>query len=258
MTDTTTIATQVPSDSRRVFGGEPNPHPTDPTTAIQPSGGGWDELRTWASMLEDVRKSRISAGLRVGSGSVDPDVFLPTLDLIGRNEKHIKLELRRCYRRVVPEPIRQWQKDTHGIGEPGLSLLLGITGDPAVAEPYRWEGTGTDRVLVPLEPYRRTLRQWYSYCGWGDPTRQRRKGMTDIEAMKLGNQRASVAAWNLGAACVQLTRSAYRPVYDEHKARYQQRVDDGAEGWTQARAHNAALRVTIKAILRDIWQHAQQ
>ena len=84
-----------------------------PTTGA-PSDG-WLELRTFAELFDDAQRARIAAGNRV-LATGRPETFAAHIEAMKRTEGACALMLARCYRRVVPAPIRQWQQDTPGIG----------------------------------------------------------------------------------------------------------------------------------------------
>jgi len=213
----------------------------------------WLELRIWSEMFHDAQQQRIAAVNRAERGGVDPGVYAGFINRLEDAEHACKLELVRCYRRTVPASVRQWQKDSPGIGEHLLARLLGHLGHPVHAEPHRWEGTGADRVLVPLEGFDRTVSQLWSYCGHGDATRKRRKGMTAEEAFALGNPKCKMLVWNLAVACVkQKPGTVYRDVYDAARKEYATR------DWTNGHQHAAAVRKVGKEILRDLWTAAKE
>ena len=68
----------------------------------------------------------------------------------------------------------------------------------------------------------------------------RRFTTDDVETLSQPGQRAR-------------RRSPYRDVYDLGRLTYVDRVDDDGKPWTPGHQHNAALRLTGKAILRDLW-----
>jgi hypothetical protein len=111
-------------------------------------------------------------------------------------------------------------------------------------------------VLVADPPFERSVSQLWSYCGHGDPTRRRRKGMTADDAAAMGNPALKTAVWQIAVACTKQVgtarsrRSPYRDVYDVARLTYADR------DWTDAHRHAAALRKVGKEILRDLWKVA--
>lgn len=265
---------QLPSDTRSQLAGygDPSPtadhHPAEAPTApvvggttllppepapsaTLPAEGqpdGWKELRIWAEMFEDAQKARIACTNRAERSGLDPAIYTPQLDAMKAAEHTVKLAMVRHYRRVVAGPIREWQQATPGIGEHLLARLLGIIGHPVHAEPHHWEGEGANRVLIADLPFDRNIAKLWAYCGHGDPTRKRAKGMTAEQAFSLGNPRAKMVVHLLSEACMKQRTSPYRIVYDHARNIYEQR-----EGWTPGHQHAAALRKVGKEVLRDLW-----
>lgn len=191
----------------------------------------WAELRMVADQFADAQVARMACDSRLRNAGMDGDLYEPQRQAVAAAEDAWKKVLVKVYRRVVPAPLRDWQKASQGIGEHTFALLLGATGHPLHAEPYAWmieapEGHVCDplrckknapadqagfdtqvghvggRHLVALEPFDRTLSQWRAYCGWGDVKRKRRKGMTADDAMAMGNPRAKQAGFLLAEGAV--------------------------------------------------------
>lgn len=204
-------------------------------------------LRIFAEVFEDIQKQRIATTNRAERGGIDPVFLQPTLDRLTDAEKEAGKVMRRCYRTTVPQPIRDWQAAAIGIGEHLLARLLGIIGHPVRTTVYEWQGAGSERVLVEVGPMSRSISQLWSYCGHGDPTRRRKSGMSAAEAAAGGNPRAKMLAHLLAESCMKQRTSPYRVVYDEARMDYEERE------WSDLHRHNAALRKTAKAILKDLW-----
>ena len=153
-----------------------------------------------------------------------------------------------------------------GIGTKTVSRLLGEIGHPIVAFPAHWEDGEEDedkKVLVPDAPFLRRVSDLWSYCGHGDPNRKRRKGMTQEEALKLGNPRAKMTVNQMAVRCMMRTErvsstgkpmpaSPYRAIYDIKRAHY----ETARPEWTDANKKGAAIRITAKEILRDLYNAA--
>lgn len=167
-----------------------------------PDLSGYLELRIVAESLEDMMAARIACANRMERGGIDPDRFAGARAALDAAEHALELQLLRCYRRVAPEPIRVWQKESGGIGEKLVARLLGNLGHPRIATPYHWEGEGSERTLVPDPAFERTVSQLWSYCGWGDSTRRRRKGMSADDAMALGKTKLKPIVWNIAVAAI--------------------------------------------------------
>lgn len=204
------------------------------------------QLRVWAECFEDVQRARIACSNRAERGGVPSELFEAQLGTLRRAEHDIGLAMRRCFRRVAPATIVEWQRSTHGIGEHLLARLLGTIGHPRIATPHHWEGSGSERVLIPDPPFERSVSQLRQFCGFGDPNRKRTKGMTADDALALGNPRAKTLVRQM-AECSMKARGPHRVVYDRGRALYAER------DWTDGHRHAAALRLCGKEILRDLW-----
>jgi hypothetical protein len=220
-------------------------------------------LRTFTRSYWDSQKHRIGIGNREFSGVTDP----ATIAEIKASAKHTEDLLSKAmvsnYREVAPD-IYQWVEDTVGLGHVLMARLLGEIGHPIWAFPSHWEGTGDKRVLVADDPFKRNVAKLWAYCGHGDPARKLHKGMTDKELYAMGNPKARMLAHLLAESCakspggetktgVMRKRSPYRDTYEAGRARYESRVDETGKPWPDGRKHNAALRLTAKEILLDLW-----
>jgi len=252
MTTATKIDHAHPSDETQIRIGVVVPFPT-PTGKAQPkqrpaSGAtAYPRTKLAARMFMDALDYRKAFENRLRGGIEPPHVDLAK-DAINAGERAMRRALRDSLRAEVDPAILDWQKNTVGIGEHTLGLLLGATGHPVHATRYRWEGEGTDRVLIEDGPITRRVSDLWSYCGHGDPTRRRAKGMTAHQAAALGNPQAKLATYLLAEACMKSTASPYRQVYVDARERYATR-----DGWTPGHQHAAALRLTGKTILKDLW-----
>lgn len=271
------------------------------------SSDGWLELRVWAEMFNDAQEARIEGMNKIGfsvgtkkshditdsgkyyklqnkSAGVDPVTYLPYIHALELAEEASERALHATYKRVVPKPIRAWQVDAKGIGVHLVSRLLGHLGDPRIATPHFWQGTGTKRTLMVADSYERTLAQLWQYCGHGDPTRRIRKGMTADELAQLGKpdlkmivhliaDRAilepgrSVDLLLTGDQHADTAQRHYRRVYEERRLVTAERlhatecVRCGPSGkpaavlspWSKAHQQADALRIVGKEILRDLW-----
>ena len=239
-------------------------------------------LRVWAEMLDDHQRSRIANTNRATRGGLDPASYAAQLEAVEAAEHAIALALRREYRRVAPDGVRAWQDAERGVGEHLVARLLGAIGHPRWAVPHWWEAnpdhdpaapssaTNRKRVLKRGRPYPRRVSELWSYCGHGDPQRQRRRGMTADEAASLGRPHAKMLTHLLAEATVKAglrkrdgapdrfsvsSRYAigrYAQVYLDRRAH----TGEHRPAWTDAHRHNDALRIVGKELLRDLWSAA--
>jgi hypothetical protein len=150
--------------------------------------GDMAQLRIAAESLADAINLRTRVHNRVRSGSADP-LVLAGDELLSEKitEKQIALHplgkgaldfeqtaregLRDIYEQTVPAKVREWAQTVPIIASGELfPRICGLVGNPRHAVPLRMEGTGKDRTAIPDgEPYGRSLRQLWQWCGCGDP-----------------------------------------------------------------------------------------
>lgn len=187
----------------------------DPAIKLAPPrhpapGADYGHLRLMAESYHDCQKTRQAIASRLRSGT-DQEATAVALATMWKAETQLALAMKKALR-VANPAVHKWAKETVGLGEHTMARLLGAIGDPAIASPYHWEGAGKEnRVLVADEPYRRTVSQLWSYCGYGDATRKKRKGMTAEDAFKLGNPRAKMIVYLIAVGAMKCTGSAISP-----------------------------------------------
>lgn len=251
-----------------VVGGQapvvPPNHPA--TSRAQPTGqssGGWVELRICADLFHRAQQERIAVANLLRTS--DHDMFGPHLAQIEATEHAARLMLRRCYRRVVPDSLKALQKAEAGLGEDSFARILGHLGDPYIATPHWWEGTGANRTLMVGEPYVRTISQLWQYCGHGAPGR-RTMGMTAEQLAGLGNPTVKMLVHLQAEFCMK-QKGRYRALYEATRCQVEDKkhtvpcVRCGPSGkpaqegtpWAKGHQHAHALRVVGKEILRDMW-----
>jgi hypothetical protein len=181
-------------------------------------------ITVWGETLDDLEKLRIQLGNRVAAIERDYGDEIPelteTLKKIRSEEHWIELCLIRVWRKHSLAP---WAKQYRGLGEKSIARLIACVGDPA------------DRP--------NPAKLW-AYCGHGDPARKRRKGMTQQDALALGNPRAKRQVWLISTS---MLKSGNREHYDHARAKYAER------DWTDGHRHAAALRYVGKQFLKDLW-----
>lgn len=241
--------------------------------------GSYAELKMWAETLNDAIDTRVRFQNRERSATVPAEAFAATVKAYQASEESIRRELERCYRATVPARVLAWQEESKGVGGPTLARILGVTGDPRLAHPMHWEGTGESRVLVAGEPHLRTVSQLWRYCGVG-PVKNRQVKGDAAALMANGSPQAKKLVYLLAESQVK-GRGRYRPLYDETKERYAGRVHtaDCEGGWSgslyvkckvkeadgttryakagdpfqKSHVNAIAYRRIGKEILRDLW-----
>lgn len=226
-------------------------------------------LRSWGGAFALAQQQRIDVANLLSSGTVDPDLFVPTLQRLADHERLVRNDMIAAYRRVAPAGVQEFVKETLGLGEPSVARLLGLLGHPRRARPYHWEGVGKERVLVADPEFDRSVGQLWQYCGVGAPGR-RRRGMTAEEVAAFGNSAIRPVVFNMAETTKRVMRSPYRAIYEDRRVRYEGQVHEtecancGTKGspappgspWRKGHQQGAALRVVGKEILRDLWEAA--
>lgn len=168
-------------------------------------------------------------------------------------EHSAELGLRRSLRRGAIHP---WVKSQIGLGEKQVARLLAATGDPY------WH-------LAEDRP--RTVSELWAYSGLHVITTHQTsnpgQGNCDTQEVAAGvaakRRRGVQSNWSTDAkmraylcatSCIKHVRSPYRAVYDRRRAR----TATSHPEWTLGHSHNDALRITSKAILRDLWREARR
>lgn len=226
-------------------------------------------LALLADVLDDLERTRIANENRLRQltrDEVDSDGqergFGLTLDqpqvaaladvvaALGKLEHQSTLNLQRAVRK---HPLGPWVKATVGVGEKQGARLLAAIGDP-------YWNTLHDRP--------RLVSELWQYTGHGDPARSRRRKGQHVEY----SPTAKTRTWLVAVACMKQHASPYRVVYEKRKANTEGRLHAtpcircGPSGspapadspWSDGHRHADALRVTGKAILRDLWAESKR
>lgn len=226
----------------------------------------WAELRLWSEMYWDAQKARIGMENRKRSGTVDPDLVQLVIDPMKQSEKLLQKQMTKCYKRVVPEGIQNWQKDTPGMGDVLLPRLLGHLGHPRIATPKHWipgSKNGDKRVLVEDGPYIRSVGQLWQFCGHGAVV-HRRKGMTQEEALAAGNPTLKMLVHLMADSAIK-SPGKYRKIYTMDRESRGETYNPDAkpeERWSKGElpklhSHNRALRLVGKEILKDLYDASE-
>lgn len=247
--------------------------PAEPTIAAQPKGESarlaYSLLALYADQLDDFEALRIAQQNRLRALAeyappADPTLarIEATVDALAALEHGAELELKRALRK---HPLGPWVKATVGVGEKQGARLLAAIGDP-------YWNTLHDRP--------RTISELWAYCGLhvlhlgrgpldtqppiaevdpsSDPGLVARDARRPAAGVAARRKRGECANWSTTAksraylvavACMKQRRSAYRKAYDDRRAHTAVTHPE----WTDGHSHNDALRITSKAILRDLW-----
>lgn len=190
-----------------------------------------------------------------GMDERDPDVARTAalVQMLADTEHQAILNLNRALRK---HPLGPWIKNQKGVGEKTAARLLAVVGDP-----YANAQTGEIR----------TVSQLWSYCGHGDPSRRKFKGMTQEDLFALGNPTAKKRVYLIATCCLK-AQAYYADVYYARKEVTEGRehatdcVRCGPSGkpalagspWSDAHRHADALRIVGKEFLRDLWLEAKR
>lgn len=233
----------------------------------------WARLTIAADQVDDLERVRIATANRLravaqekqGEDSPEAESIRAQLEAIAQAEKTAVGELQRAMKR---HPLAPFVSSITGIGEKTVARLLGVIGDPL----YRFDPkTGT--------AVKRTLAQLRSYCGCGDPKKDRlKKGVKarhNAEAKKRIHVIAAAAIKNRCEPCRQASLATegwtpppsecrcakegrrYRAIYDEARLYEETRTDEGAAE-TDGHRHNRALRKVKKAFIADLQDAARE
>lgn len=156
---------------------------------------GWGDLKALRYIgqgLADAKGQRIAMTNRVERGGIalSPDLKAEIIDAADELEERYEEMLMDEYERVVPGRIRVWAAGIPGLGNGELfPRIIAAAGNPRIATPELPDPDDKKRTLLIGEPYERTLRQWWQYCGVGDPERVPTKGMSQAELFACGKRR---------------------------------------------------------------------
>lgn len=188
-------------------------------------------------------------------------------DALRAIEHDAELGLKRSLRRSAIHP---WVSAQIGLGDKQVARLLGAIGDPY------WH-TGEDRP--------RTVSELWAYCGLhvlpagqmtgdahmsaaggnqaSDPDHQTLVSQDPYVGVAARRRKGQQANWSTNAktraylcatSCLKQTRSPYRAVYLKRR----EHTAISHPEWTAGHSHNDALRITSKAILKDLWREARR
>lgn len=179
-------------------------------------------LRAAAENLTDLIQHRVAAENRAlrGGAAIDTVAMERLCALPRMAETEGRKLLFNVYEEVVPGHIREWAGSIPGLATGEVfPRLAGLIGNPRIAVPWKWETLpGEKRNLVPDgDPFERTPRQLWQWCGCGDPEKKPSAGMTQAELLACG--RRTVILPLLHTWTSYLARAG-RPVTKEGSAKF--------------------------------------
>lgn len=207
------------------------------------------------------------------------------VDALAKLEHDATLNLQRSMRR---HPLGPWVKAQKGIGEKQAARLLAAIGDPywhtledrprTVSELWAYSGY---HVVPARQASVDAQQRSAGGAQTGHPDHQ--KGDAQVTSVGVAAKRtkgqkanwsttAKMRAHLIAESCMKQLGSSYRAVYDARKTHTEGRlhavdcVRCGPSGkpapagspWTDGHRHADALRVTAKAILRDLWREGRR
>jgi hypothetical protein len=212
-------------------------------------------------------------------------------DIAEDARQRIGKQLTQLYQQLAPPAIVKFQQDTTGLGEVYIAQLIGRIGDFITYTEAWWEETGSQggndsprasddshsegdsheasdnnhhsekRVLFIGAELPCGVRDIWSYCGHGDASRKRVRGMSQDEAFAAGNVTAKSIIHMIADFAVRFNgkedkNGRPRPMtpYYPYYVTWKEEAKAAHEKWTAGHCHNHALRKVAKAILKDIWR----
>jgi len=245
------------------------------------------QLRTASRNYYDAYRLTTRMSNRLRALARDGEAF--DIDLHAQLEAAVEMKnaeqviLTRVYRNIAPAPLREFQKETTGLGEVWMARLIGEVGDmktyteawweaadPAAEIPEGGGGEGDEefdaaprpkRVLAIGETCTTGVRELWAYCGHGDPERRRRRNQSQEEALASGNPTAKMIVHQMAEFALRSNgapdkngkargRTPYYDCYLEARAHAESLHSD----WRPGHVYNHAVRVVGKAILKDLWR----
>lgn len=242
-------------------------------------------LLIFADALDDLERTRIAnenrvRALRQVKGLVDtPEEqrLQSMVDAIKALEHGTELELKRALRK---HPLGPWIKRTVGVGEKQGARLLAAIGDPASRSmpSQLWAYCGL-HVLHPGQREPDTHSCGAGVQKFSDTGHRSPDAHTTNAGVAPRHQRGQQANWNdtakmrvflVAESCIKQRHSPYRVTYDAGRAKYADSVHNhlcprcGPSGKPAAigsplsagHQHARAMRLVMKAILKDLWKEA--
>ena len=219
-----------------------------------------------ADIVDDIERTRIANENRLrqltadeawGKG-VDPAVAIEVQNLTAMIDNLCALEhaaVRNLERAMKNHPLGPWVNATIGIGLKTTARFLGAIGDPAM---------------------RRGPAQLWAYCGLHTVNGEAPRKKSGQKAN--WNNVARMRVYLMAESCIKQSRSPYRSLYDRARVKYdgmpcdRDYMSKRVPGATEPQriiaqvgdplppfmAHNRAMRLVMKAIVKDVWREARK
>ena len=227
-------------------------------------------LGHYARLLWDVQKLRIQVSNRISAMERDglsieaTEPHLKTQEILEAQERAIEHQLERLAKQHI---MADWVKACPGLGYGGFARIIGVTG-------RFWPVEYGENGKI-LRGFPNVAKVW-AYMGMhviDGHAPKRERGIKHN-----WSPQGRVVAHQIGDSIVKLGHGRYRELYDMKKAEYLARPRLGDSGCpmgqlhknkggkviqcikpgengneTSAHLHNAAMRVAVKELLKDMW-----
>jgi hypothetical protein len=191
-----------------------------------------------ADRLDDIERTRIANENRLRSlaqvkGLAGTEAEAELAEFVAMLVGLERQATRALEKAMKAHPFGPWVQRTKGIGLKQAARMIAAIGDPI------WNGAAN-------RPRRGPAELW-QFAGHGDPARSKLRKGQPVEHSPTAKMRVHLVA----ESCMKQRESPYRAIYDRERAKWADRdVSDG-------HAHNHALRVVGKEVLKDLFNEAR-
>ena len=218
----------------------------------------------YARMLHDFQKQRIATANRVGAMKRDnlPDVWIEPAEIATETMKSIERAIDRNLAKFAGRhPISEWINSQRGIGLGGFARLLAVTGplDRFNTVSKLWKYLGYAVVDGRAQRMKHGEIASHTNCSGGthlrtcpaDCKRDHHPNCTPDGFGTAYSPQGKMLCRQIAEAIVKVGGAGkYRLEYDRKKAFYQAERPT----WTKQHCHEAAMRYSVKCLLRDLWE----
>lgn len=239
----------------------------------------------WADAVDDLERVRIATDNRIRAlqqvKGLDDSPEVDRLRAMSGGVRTLESDATKGLQKAMAaHPLGPWVSRTIGVGEKQMGRLLASIGDPAAREmpSQLWAycglhvfrsdqaANGTHGAFVRAEPLVAQLyRETHPEPGGYAPRRKRGVQVN-------WNTEAKTRVFLVAESCIKHRRSPYRPIYDNGRAKYAESVHHhecaqcGLKGkpapigspLKDSHKHARAMRLVMKAILKDLWIEAKE